>query len=210
VYEAESRGRGDRARAEIAVNHSRIPLSTIAAMLVGAAVALAAPPAALSDPPLESTASFEWESANQVLEIPQACTRDGVVVTCAPSDADSLRDDGAAAGVDPSSAGDSSTEEVSGTEDSAGDPAWGTVQDYENQGIAGGPVAIYTMRGTMGTLPPSAYGVPATPIITGSIYRAPRVGIFGPPSSPWMAAPRMATGPAAMPLTMPGRGFPLH
>ena len=191
------------------MNHSRIPLGTIAAMLVGVAVALAAPPPALSDPPLESTASFEWESANQVLEIPQACTKDGVVVTCAPSDADSLGDDDAAAGADPSS-GDSSTEEVSGTEDSAGDPAWGTVRDYENQGIAGGPVAIYTMPGTMGTPPPSAYGVPPRPIITGSISTAPRVAIFGPRSSPWMSPPRMATGPAAMPLTMPGRGFPLH
>jgi hypothetical protein len=194
------------------VNHSRITLGTIAAMLVGTVVALAFPRPALSEPPLESPAAPDWESVNQVLEIPQVCTKDGVVVTCAPLGAGSAIYGGATASADPSAAGDSSTEEVSSVDDSdsAGDPAWGTLQDYENQGVAGGPIAIYTGPGMRGTLPPSAYAVPARPIIIRSMPTAPRVGIFGPPSSPWMLSPRMATGPAAMPLTMPGRGFPLH
>jgi hypothetical protein len=182
-------------------------LGPLAAALLAGVLLLAVPAAARAESDDSASASLGWETVNQVLEIPQVCAKDGVIVTCKQPQSEIPSDDAAAAGTDGSSPGDSSTEEVSSVDDSEGDPAWGTLQDYENQAVASGPVAAYVPAGPGATLPPAAYAVPIRPIAPLRPMTAPvRLGIFGPATSPWMSPPRMATGPAATALTMPGRG----
>jgi hypothetical protein len=189
------------------VNNLVKSLEPLAAAMLAGALALAAPAGARAGSGDAAVISAGWETVNQVLEIPQVCAKDGVVVTCKQPEREISPADGAVAGADGSSAGDSSTEEVSSVDNSGGDPAWGTLQDYENQAVASGPVAAYVPVGPGATLPPSAYAVPIRPIAPMRSMTAPvRLGIFGPATSPWMSPPRMATGPAAMPLGMPGRG----
>jgi hypothetical protein len=186
-------------------------LGPLAISLFAGAVMIAAPSGALAGPGDLASVSPDWEAINQVLEIPQVCAKDGVIVTCKQPDRDISANDGAATGADGSSSADSSTEEVSSVDDSDGAPAWGTLQDYENQQVASGPVAAYVPAGSGAALPPSAYVVPFRPAAPLSPMTAPgRLSIFGPATSPWMSPPRMATGPAAMPLTMPGRGLPFR
>jgi hypothetical protein len=187
-------------------------LGPLAASLVAGALLLAAPAGARAESDDSASPSAGWETVNQVLEIPQVCAKDGVVVTCKQPESEMAPADGAAAGADGASPGDSSTEEVSSVDDSDGDRAWGTLQDYENQAVASGPAAAYVPAGPGATLPPSAYAVPIRPIAPMRPMTGPRrLTIFGPVTSPWMSSPRIATGPAAMPLGMPGRaGLPLR
>jgi hypothetical protein len=187
-------------------------LEPLAAALLAGVLLFAAPAGAQAESDDAASASAGWETVNQVLEIPQVCARDGVVVTCKQPEREMSPADGAAAGADGSSPGDSSTEEVSSVDDSDGDPAWGTLQDYENQAVAGGPVAAYVPTGPGATMPPAAYAVPLRSFAPLRPMSAPmRLSIFGPATSPWMSSPRIATGPAAMPLGMPGRaGLPMR
>jgi hypothetical protein len=173
---------------------------------------LAAPAGARAESDAGTSPSAGWETVNQVLEIPQVCAQDGVIVTCKQPEPEMSPADGAASDADGSSPGDSSTEEVSSVDDSDGDPAWGTLQDYENQAVASGPAAAYVPAGRGAMLPPPAYPVAVRPIAPSPSMAAPvRLSIFGPATSPWMSSPRIATGPAAMPLGMPGRaGLPLR
>jgi hypothetical protein len=179
----------------------------IAAAVLGfARPARATPPnAPAADPGApESEATTDWELVNQVLEIPQACTRDGKVLAC--DDRAVVGESGAAAASpDDSTApgvADGSTEETAAVGDD-----WGTIQDYENQGVAIGPV-ISTASGYGGALwiPPSrsAFAVAplSRPLATG--------GRLGPPG-PWLISPSATWGrPAGAPMMMPGRPFPLR
>jgi hypothetical protein len=182
-------------------------LGSLAAALLAAVLLLGAPAGARAESTDSALLTSGWETVNQVLEIPQVCARDGVVVTCKQPESEISPADSAASGADGSSPADSSTEEVSSVDDSDGDPAWGTLQDYENQAFSSGPVAAYVPARPRATLPPSAFAVPIARAAPMRPITAPaRLSIFGPATSPWMSPPRIATGPAAMPLTMPGRG----
>jgi hypothetical protein len=199
------------AGARIVVNNLVKSLGPFAITLFAGALVIGAPTGALAEARDFASVSADWDAVNQVLEIPQVCAKDGVVVTCKQPDSDMSTVDGAATGADGSSSADSSTEEVSSVDDSDGAPAWGTLQDYENQQVASGPVAAYVPAGSGAALPLSAYVVPVRPPAPLSPMVAPgRLRIFGPATSPWMSPPRMATGPAALPLTMPGRGLPFR
>jgi hypothetical protein len=167
-------------------------LEPLAAMMLAGALVIAAPLRARAETGDAPSASSDWETVNRVLEIPQVCAKDGVVVTCQQPDSDISSADCPASGADGSPSADASTEEVSSVDDSDGAPAWGTLQDYENQAAGGGPIAAYVPTRPGATLPPSAYVVPMRLTAPARSAFAPstRLRVFGPATSPWMSRPR--------------------
>lgn len=142
----------------------------------------------------EDPAPDDWELSEQVLEIPQACIPDGVVMTCdalAPGD-DSL----SSAAIDSSASADPASDptvapssaDSSNTDEASSDPSLGNLQDYENQGIAEAPIApVYTSRDTVAAFGPTTYFVPAAPIVLRPIAPVTIARPFG--SGPWMIPP---------------------
>jgi hypothetical protein len=146
------------------------------------------------DPPPD-----DWELSEQVLEIPQACIPDGVVMTC---DALEPGDDSVSsaainnsASTDPASdpSAQPSSADSSNTDEASSDPSLGNLQDYENQGIAEAPIApVYTSTDTGAPFGPSTYFVPAAPTVLRPIAPITIARPFG--SGPWMIPPRYGSG----------------
>lgn len=187
-------------------------MGPVAAALLGAALIAAVPACAHAETGDTSLSSPDWETVNRVLEIPQVCASDGEVVTCKAPGLSFLAAGGGAAlgGAQTARSEDTSTEEVSSVDDAGGAPRWGTLQDYENQAAGDGLVSAYVSARAV-TLAPRRYAVPIRPVVPRARAFVPgrRPAIFGPRTSPWMLPSRMATGPAATPLVIPGRrGLP--
>jgi hypothetical protein len=152
----------------------------------------------------EDPAPADWEPAEQVLEIPQACIPDGVVMTCdsplpANASVSSAMIDIPGDGDPAAEAGVASTAPDSANIDEASsDPSLGNLQDYENQGIVEAPIApIYTVGAeTAGPIGPSTYFVPAAPIVLRPIPPLAIARPFG--SGPWMIPPSYNSHPAGM------------
>ena len=143
----------------------------------------------------EDPAPGDWELSEQVLEIPQACIPDGVVMTC---DALPPGDDSASSAAIDNSAGANPASDPSAapppadssnTDEASSDPSLGNLQDYENQGIAEAPIApVYTSSETVAPFGPSTYFVPAAPMTLRPIAPVTIARPFG--SGPWMIPPR--------------------
>ncbi len=180
-----------------------------------------------SDVAADTSADFpsdfaaDWEPSDQVLEIPQACTPDGPILTCNAA--------GGQASVDPSSSTDVSDDSTDGgdadssqasattatdpasatnTDEASNDPTLGNLQDYENQGIVETPISpMYTVPAETTASEPIAPAYiapvpiivpPPAPVVYAPVYipnRYPRS--FEPPR---MLMPRASRG-------MPFRGF---
>ncbi len=166
-------------------------------------ISLSAPRIALAEDP--APAPDDWELSEQVLEIPQACIPDGVVMTCdalAPGD-----DSSSTAAVDGSASADpaadpsavASSAGSSNTDEASSDPSLGNLQDYENQGIVEAPIApVYTSGETIVPYGPSTYFVPAAPIVLVPVAPVTIARPFG--HGPWMIPPRRGLR----------GGFPFH
>ena len=170
---------------------------------------------AFADSPSATDANSggDWELETQVLEIPQACTNDGGVLSCEvpkvsiyradPSEADNAADDATGG---PGSAAAGASEST--LDDAAPNDEFGTLEDYESQGDAMGPV-VSTARviGPVWRSPlqPLAYA-PAPTAISGPIVPTRATSPFG--SGPWLVPPSVTWGhPAGAPMMVPGRAF---
>jgi hypothetical protein len=165
----------------------------------------------------ESGSDSNWEEVNQVLEIPQACTKDGVVMACeeyasrGPGDSSSTTDDDeddesieTARPGRPNTFDEDSTSAVPVDKDSE----WGTVSDYQNEAIASVPSGFAVVTGgfpnnNIPMLPPSAYPLPP---MSSPLTPAARPPLS--PGGPWMTPPSMTTWgrPAGSPM-MPSSAF---
>lgn len=172
-------------------------------------VGLSAPRIALAEEP--APAPDDWELSEQVLEIPQACIPDGVVMTCdalAPGDDSSSTAavdgySGADPAADPSAVANSA--DSSNTDEASSDPSLGNLQDYENQGIAEAPIApVYTSGETVVPYGPSTYFVPAAPVVLVPVAPVRIARPFG--SGPWLIPPRRAA-PGGFPFRGGSRSF---
>ncbi|HVA76324.1 MAG TPA: hypothetical protein VNF27_00440 [Candidatus Binataceae bacterium] len=179
----------------------RKSLQSIAAAVCAIALfGLGAPQFARAEDP----APDDWEPAEQVLEIPQACIPDGVVMTCdspPPASASGTSvmidvPDGADPAADPSA--QPTAADSANIDEASSDPSLGNLQDYENQGIVEAPIApIYTAGAeTVGPIGSSTYFVPAAPIVLRPIPPLAIARPFGP--GPWMIPPRYNSHPAGM------------
>ncbi len=180
------------------------------AAFVSAALVLARAASAEDASPNAASPDSDWELESQVLEIPQACTDDGGVLSCdAPgagiSPADPSEDGAATAG----SARDDATAGDSTLDDAVVNDEFGTLEDYESQGDTMGPV-VSTARvigpvwgpplGPVGYTPGARLG----PIVP-SIPTSP----FG--SGPWMVPPSATfRHPTSAPMMAPRSSFRIH
>jgi hypothetical protein len=188
----------------------RIRLGSIA--ILALTIVVGAAPAYCGDAPVSEDG--DWEPVNQVLEIPQACTRDGVVISCdqGASNTGQVPEQSAASGAD-----NSGGTETASTGGSHGDgdynvpeisPDWGSVEDYENQEIEEAPIYAGVPAGGYAWRPPSYAApnlAPVMPRLTPAWTRPP----FG--SGPWMIPPSATMmGSAPAPLSIVRPPFPLH
>jgi hypothetical protein len=197
--------------ARTASRHKSSPkrIAVASAAIVAALIATApAAPAYAAGP--DAAADADWDPVNRVLEIPQACTKDGVVISCdegewntgqLPDQSAGRPDD---ADTQTASAGGSQAAGDDGVADTTAE--LGSVDDYENQEIeempvfAGMPMGGYALR-------PPPYATPnpgpSFPTLAPAWTRPP----FG--SGPWMIPPSAMMRPAA-PMTLVRPPFPLH
>ncbi|MHB8384543.1 MAG: hypothetical protein ACYDC3_19655, partial [Candidatus Binataceae bacterium] len=145
----------------------------------------------------EDPAPPDLDLSEQVLEIPQACIPDGVVMTCeALPAADSASADPA---FDPSAQATTSSDS-SNTDEASSDPSLGNLQDYENQGPVAASMAppMAPMYASTEMVGPSAYYAPAAPILLTPIAPLPI-------ARPYRQGPRMI--PPRYGQRGGGRGF---
>jgi hypothetical protein len=201
----------------IATSWSRI----IAAALVAGALAwwpLAAH--AGDDSAADGGAGADWERLNQVLEIPQACIKDGIAVPCKdfsrkskdhPDASSADDDDDADAGNSPDADGSSGpTANRATIDDNDGistdgiSSGWGTLDDYENETAIEGPA--YPLYGP--ALAPSAYALRTGPSSLHAPTLSPAPHNPLRPAGAWMVPPSTYSRPAGAPMAMPA--FPIH
>ena len=160
----------------------------------------------------------DWERLNQVLEIPQACAKKGVVVPCKDFSQKSKRNPEASGVEDDDDADAGSSASADGGQGANANPAtidaddgdginsaWGTLDDYEREAETVGPA--YPIYGP--ALAPSAYVLRPGP----STLRAPILSPTAPPTNfrpggPWMLPPMTDARPAGAPMAMPA--FPIR
>jgi len=165
-----------------------------------------------------------WEEANQVLEIPQACNQDGVAVACdqradaSVSDSSSTGDDDDDEDVEtvgPVRTAPTLDEDANSTDSAVASQQWGSVGDYENEGVEA-PVIIpptgwtvasaYPMNTNQG--PRMALMAARSPWHWGpTAMSSPLTQAARPPlnQGPWMTSPSMTWNrPAGSPMMMPG------
>ncbi|HET7199762.1 MAG TPA: hypothetical protein VFI80_02970 [Burkholderiales bacterium] len=190
----------------------------------------------------DAGADADWEQVpnpddpkpDQVLEIPQACTRDGVTVPCdddsnlASAPRDSSGDDDDEDDTDiarrgsPGSAGSPAANDGSGSADAQ--PDWGSVDEYQNEEAyvpAQVPYGQVPYGASYAVVRPSGTGRPMTPV-PASAYPVPMVAMsspltaaatppLNPTGGPWMTPPSMS--PFARPAgsaMMPASSLRLH
>jgi hypothetical protein len=142
------------------------------------------------------------ETAEKVLEIPQACTKDASG-TCASTTGDGTDDDGQAINAPSPGAPPQPSVDDDTANSGASDPDWGNVDDYQNQQVSAVPYVAYpypypitgagTMRRTSQS-PPSAFAPMSSPITQAA----------QPPlnQGPWMTPSSMSafSRPAGSPM----------
>ncbi|MGC1400933.1 hypothetical protein [Candidatus Binatus sp.] len=154
------------------------------------------------------------ETADQVLEIPQAtCPKDGAPASCDTSSDDDNDDDGEAINAPSPGAPPTDSDDDSASSGSA-NPDWGTADDYQNQQIYEGypypyqiTVAVPQRLNRPSQVSPSAFAPMSSPITQAAL----------PPlnQGPWMNPPTMSAfsrpaGSPMMPMMMSGRSFGFH
>jgi hypothetical protein len=183
---------------------------TFAAAVVAALTLVVAPGVARADDaPIAERG--DWEPVNRVLEIPQACTRDGVVISCEQGSSNTEQvPDVSANGGSEASGGATTASAKPATGDDYNEPQispdWGSLDDYENQEIEEAPIYVGVPAGGYGLHPPAyatPYVAPATTTLAPAWTRPP----FG--SGPWMIPPSAMMRPAPAPMIMRAP-FPLR
>lgn len=161
----------------------------------------------------QDTTAPDWTSSDQVLEIPQACIPDGMVMTCgappmaAVSALAATPDMPANENSSASSAVTASATSSANIDEASSDPTLGDLQDYETQGIVEAPIApIYATAGTsMGPLP---YFAPVAPV---TLTPIPPVAIARPiPAGPWMVSPHYRAPNYRAPAPIMPFHMPMH
>ena len=169
-------------------------LRIVAATFVGCCLMLVPARAVLAEDPPGPDSAIDSDSPSQVLEIPQACTRDGVEIGCnaaAAGTADPSAADSTVATA-PSNGGD-----TTGVDEAAADASWGTIQEYQNQFPADGAM-VAGVPSWSGSMSSAAYA--AVPL-----YASPPVIMrpaYNPVFPPRTFAP---AGPIAINPIMPAR-----
>ncbi len=198
-----------RARFHLSPSRARRTAAGWAAIFAALTMLVGAAPSYCGD---DSNTDTDWEQVNQVLEIPQACTKDGIVISCDESLSNTGQVPGQAAGstnnseeTETASTGSSRTEQGYDTPDVTSE--LGSVDDYENQEIEEMPVYAGMPMGGYGLRPSPAYATPSLgpsiPTLAPAWTRPP----FG--TGPWMIPPSTMIRPAA-PMTIVRPPFPLH
>jgi hypothetical protein len=151
------------------------------------------------------------ETADKVLEIPQATCPDGAPAPCEGDDND---EDGEAINA-PSPGAPPATVDEDTASSGAPDEDWGTADEYQNQQEYGVPYAVYVPYGV--TAPRSINRPSQGPMSSPGIQAALPLTQAALPlnQGPWMNANAMSTfsRPAGSPMigmTMPGRSFGFH
>ncbi len=150
------------------------------------------------------------ESADKVLEIPQATCADGSSGPCDPTDATDADNDGQAINAPSPSAPPATVDDETASAPSADD--WGTLDEYQNQQVYAVPYAVYpyTVAATTGAMnrpqvPASAYMPMSSPLTQAA----------QPPLNPgpWMNSAAMSSfsrpagSPMAGMMSSPAWGF---
>jgi hypothetical protein len=180
-----------------------IRASAIVAGIAALTIFVAGAAAFADDAPV---AESDWDTVNRVLEIPQRCTHDGVVISCEPGASNTGQ-------VPEQNAGNGGEETTASTGPNSGndynvpeiEPDWGSVDDYENQTIEESPVYVGLPAG-YGRTP--AYATPHLAPTTTMISPAWTPPPFG--SGPWMIPPSAMMRPAPAPITIMRPPFSLH
>jgi hypothetical protein len=159
------------------------------------------------------------ESADEVLEIPQAtCPKDGAPASCdSSSDDDSDDDDGQAINA-PSPGAPPTVFDDDTASSGAPDPDWGSVDDYQNQQVYAGPYSSYPYPYSITVAVPQRLNRPSQ--VSASAFApmsSPITQAAQPPlnQGPWMNPPTMSAfsrpaGSPMMPMMMSGRSFGFH
>ena len=201
----------------------------------GDSVEVAADPSAAPTlTPDSSSPDSNWEEANQVLEIPQACSQDGVAVAC-DKRADASFNDSSSSGDDDDeedieTVGPVRTAPTLDGDATSGDSAvamqqYGGVDDYQNE-LAEAPIMMPPTGWSVASSYPSAYPMNPNSRPRMALMAARSPWHWGPmPMSspltpaarpplnpgPWMSSPAMTWGrPAGSLMVMPNMPFRMH
>jgi len=153
------------------------------------------------------------ETADKVLEIPQAtCSKDGASVPCASSSDGGTDDDGQAINAPSAGAPQPSFDDDTASSGAPTDD-WGNADDYQNQEVYAVPYVVYPYPypvagvGTMyklSPLPPSAYAPMSSPLTqaarpplnAGTWMTPPSMSAFSRPAGSPMMPMMMMSGPS--------------
>ena len=168
-----------------------------------------------------------WEETNQVLEIPQTCSQDGIAVAC-DQRADTTVNDSSSSGDDddeedvetvgPVRTAPTLDQDATGNDPAVATQQWGSVGDYENE-VAEAPMIIpptgwavasaYPMNSNSG--PRMALMAARSPWHwTPMAMSSPLTPAARPPlnQGPWMTSSAMTWNrPAGSPMIMPNMSF---